>query len=440
MPDARKNAKNKVTGIAATFGGAKDIFTANVNKNAGPEAAALGKKEREQNQAQANFGNKDREQNGQQVKTRPSEIPRPVQTGTKPTTNKTRPSDGGDAVPINTQINTQSNNQQNQSSPQNMVNNFNYNPAGPRPANDNNRNNSNIANRQGGSQATTQAENRNQNLGGVAGAEPENVKNIPSGVPSTQRGGAPVIQNPTAVDAETASTLPRQISESLQNQAQVRNQNQNTSEDFTEQGIKKSNYDFIRENIRQQQEDLNVLNTLDQIEEEENNNQNFINEVKSEFARKKIVMTDDEVMSLVNSNFNVKFPWIMFSIAVAVETGDLILELLGIVLTVVIAPAGIAIGFIQTFIGGIMAVSIFFWNNYYAANASDYSAKVSFVRRQAWRFMIRRSWALVVKMVPYVGAFVPMDSIIIILTYRRLKKITKEAQEIYENKKNKFGV
>jgi len=419
MANSRQNAKQKVTGIAAAFGGAKETFLANVNKNAGPEAAAMGKKDREQKQAENNFGNKDKanpqDNSRQNAKSSASFTP------SAGTSSKTKPSDGsefetavkpvvGDAAAFAGNVGITKNPEQNSKSV-----NTGINPAKRGPSD-------------GGSIAPPKLANDNQ-------LQQDNDPNKANNqAPASQRGGAPVVPNPTAVSKETQSTLSPEIAKLLNTQGQV-NRNQDRKSGEFDEDEEEGNRNFELENLQQQQENLFLQNQFEEEENEDGNREKFIKAVKIEFEKKKIQMTDEEIMSLVDSNFKVKFPMIMFSLTVMAELGDLVLGLVGVVLTFILPPVGLIIDFMQIFVGFIFTVSFFLWNNYYAKNASDYSNKVSFVRRLIWKFAIRRSWAMAFKWIPIIGELVPINSILVILTYRYMKKVTRDAEKIYQEKR-----
>ncbi len=205
------------------------------------------------------------------------------------------------------------------------------------------------------------------------------------------------------------------------------NDNEQEKEDFiAEKNFKDSDegenlQDEIPENL-----DLNVKIFTES--EEESKKSNFIEIIKSEFEKINLKINDDEALKLLDSNFKVKFPWIMFSFCVFYEFGNLILGIVSIFLSVVLPPIGFMFMLVQLVEGFIFTIFFFFWTNYYSTEASDFTKKVPIVRRFMIRNLFKRFWVLLIQDIPYIGKIIPVNTFMVYYTFKYLEKLNSKAE------------
>lgn len=244
----------------------------------------------------------------------------------------------------------------------------------------------------------------------------ENTKNIPAGVPSTRRGGAPVVQNPTAVDEETLATLPRQISDSLQNQTQVKKDDKYVGVDGKdydgdedeEEAL--SNYDFLTRNL-QRQNNLEDLEILQEIEDE-----------------------TQAVSGVVRRSAD--FPFIMFIITVVEWIFSIVFALLSLVLsaTGVLIPVGIAIDVLLYVWKFIFSSLVFVWTFSYekkqtghlrlSAQKADTTMSIIRQAKNFKKFGAKGTY-LLVGLAPVIDMIIPSNPIMVWSVYRKVNKQIK---------------
>lgn len=162
-------------------------------------------------------------------------------------------------------------------------------------------------------------------------------------------------------------------------------------------------------------------------------------------------MSNSEVLNLIQCNFKVKFPWgpilmniskglteltgMLISMLVTVvglgatAAGTAILPILGTLAGGSVTAIGIGMGLI-VFVTGIVITIIATWLKFrYLHNASDAIQKVSFMRRQIYRYFIRRFWRF------FLGGSIPLVGWLLnifenILSWRHLKKVVGRLEKI----------
>jgi hypothetical protein len=220
-------------------------------------------------------------------------------------------------------------------------------------------------------------------------------------VPATQRGGAPVVQNPTAVSAETGRTLPKNISESLQNQALVRREEPPSAREEEQQ---------FRENQREQD---SLVRRLPQIQATPDEGEQDESEGKSE----------EKTMP--------PFPLIAFALCVAEWMITLTLAILFFVISVILLPLGVVLEVILEAWKISVGVALWFWIAAYehkhlrsVKNDTKNAIKLARLLKSP---RAKRAMLLGINAIPVVGNLLPVNAYMVYSTYSSVKKQIKKA-------------
>lgn len=233
------------------------------------------------------------------------------------------------------------------------------------------------------------------------------------------------------------------VKETIENQANVRPKNpnntgpeqaENIQADMQEQQADAENQNFLN----QQNFDYQNLPYLLQEQEEAKQKQEYIDLVVSGMAEKKINISEQEALDMYDVDFKVKFPFLVFIVSMFVELGDLILVLVGLVF-IILLPISIMINAVAFLTGILISVVYFVWSNWYAKNASEYIRKNGVIKNYFIKLAFKRMWASVFKAIPIIGQAAPINSILIIYTYRHISKISNHSMQVVEEAKAKSG-
>lgn len=224
-------------------------------------------------------------------------------------------------------------------------------------------------------------------------------------VPQTQRGGTPVIENPTAVDASTAKTLPENVKQTLQNQAQV------TRREGGED-------DQLRNT--QEQDTGESEEFLDQIDEGL--------EVVPNETEETVWEVDDSEKDEIRRG--PRFPFIMFTFSVFEWMTVLIFSLAATLFGIIFFPIGIALEVALKSWKTFFAVVLVGWSIWYESRETH--SFVSLYRNVVKKPSLKptnhvsRRLFLTVGIVPIVGDIIPTNPIMVIMTYRAVRKKFKQ--------------
>lgn len=236
----------------------------------------------------------------------------------------------------------------------------------------------------------------------------DEVQSLPVGVPandnvpSTQRGGAPVVQNPTAVSAETGRTLPRNISDSLQNQALVRREAPPSAQE--EQLYRDADQEQDSIVRRQPQPQMQAP----QDEGEQNESQGKSQEKSPP-----------------------PFPLIAFALCVAEYLITLTLAILFFVLSIILLPLGIVLDGALLVWKIAVGTAVWFWISAYEhkhlrslKNDTKNAIKLARLLKSP---RAKRAMLLGINAIPIVGELIPVNAYMVYSTYSSVKKQIKKA-------------
>jgi hypothetical protein len=394
---ARNNARKKagdVHGIAAAFGGAKDIFNSALSKGSGNEMSAMFSKT-------ANDNQKDHKSSNNFGKSTQS----PATSSVAPFRPKQRPGEEISGGVSNNFLNKNS-------SPSELVKNTFSGQDLSKTANDN--------------QARTTI---NSETGAKKTQEPEvrDIRRLDQRVQDA-------IGTPELLPKEASANLSGQLAESISDPTKIRDKDSKEGLDPQNEYLNSDNdnENFDNSEIEKfnQQLESSRLEIESQRDSQKEEDEEFINKVRNELAKEKIDLTDDEIRGLISSNFKVKFPYIMFSVCVMFEIGTLLLALVSIVLTFILLPMGLIIGAISAISSAVMSLIVFAWTYYFVHNASDFVKKIPMMKRFLIRMMFKRGWIMLAKLIPILGSFLPIQSFMVYMTYENMKKVALKVEKI----------
>lgn len=201
--------------------------------------------------------------------------------------------------------------------------------------------------------------------------------------------------------------------------------------------------DFPEETLGKEtasEENLLQIESLVQEEEETEKQEKFLEIIKSELKKINVHATDEEALGLLNSNFKIKFPWLMFIFCFFYDFGNLIMGVTSIFLSMTIPPIGFMFMFIQLIEGIIFTLFFFLWANHYAKEASDFTKKVPMIRRFIIRNLFRRFWIVLIQDIPYIGKVLPVNTFMAYYTFNYLDKIGLKVKQSTQKASNESGI
>lgn len=175
------------------------------------------------------------------------------------------------------------------------------------------------------------------------------------------------------------------------------------------------------------------------LADQKDRREKYLQIIKSGFEAEKIPITDEEALKLIDTNFHVKFPFITFFMCLIFEMGQATFGVMTLILDFVIFPVGMMLTIFGVIISACKGIFFYFWMNYYAKNASDFTSNIPFLKRVVLRIIFRRSWLLLLGLIPEIGDFLPVQTFMVYMTYRSIKKTSEKAEKILEQGLSQSG-
>jgi hypothetical protein len=250
----------------------------------------------------------------------------------------------------------------------------------------------------------------------------------------------------TSLGSDAAANLPKGfVQDELSDPTRIRNkrgpeEEENFTGQATNDNTKIEDTQDLQNSFVDERSSLVQPAAIGELEEQEQRWGLYVQIVREGLAKEKIEITDQEILNLLDCNFHVKFPLLMFAACFLADLGEIFFGLTTIVLTPILLPGGFAlmlIGIIEACMG---VVIFFFWSQYYIETASELTKKVPFTKRLMLRFIWRRAWMFLFELAPWIGGVVPMKTLMVVYIYRTQKKISERAQEILAQARTESGI
>jgi len=231
-------------------------------------------------------------------------------------------------------------------------------------------------------------------------------------VSSIQRGGAPVIENPTAVSRETEQTLPKNITDSLRNQSLVR-RDRNPEDEYPDQ--------LEEEMLVRDLEERSAIRRI-QLEDQERQTQEEEEQQNEENTEK------------ANQKSPPPFPLVAFSLCVAEWLITLTLAILFFIIGIILLPIGVALEVALEVWKIAVGTAVWFWISSYehehlrslktdTKNLAQLAKMVKLLKSPK----AKRAALLGINAIPVVGELVPINAYMVFSTYMSVKKQIKKS-------------